>query len=419
MHWDRLNKYAAPPSACAPPLRARPGAGVPEGLPVNISIPRMLFAAGVGLLLTVPYAAAQTSLPTVTLASWEAAPNGSGVTFKPLRATEVSDDVPALTDETENGVFAYVVDTSDIKWRDACRCFIYYTVTVRSPNGAVSRHKFQAKPSGSFEDQQVTVIMTIASPANGPKVDEEVTLPVASAPGLEPAALVEVTTRERIAALSLGGASEVQVILRNPNKNIAIQVPTPIVVTPDDGTVWKQTPVLEGREFPLALGPGASETLRLRLEPDTWQAIERSFVPTSNDTPHTIVRLKVPYTNVLFQQRIGSADVELPLRFRPSIVTLGVALALGVMLGSIIVTLARKDNRARRYRAALTALGVAMVFELIGIFLVANNSKFVVLNFELDPWQTLPVLLLGIGNGLLGFEAAKRLKVITNEKEDS
>jgi hypothetical protein len=107
-----------------------------------------------------------------------------------------------------------------------------------------------------------------------------------------------------------------------------------------------------------------------------------------------------------------------PVRFRPSILTLLAALVVGVLLGSLIPLLASKRGSVRTWgRATGTAVVVAIILEMVGIFMVANNSKFVLFSFNLDPWQTLPVLLLGIANGLLGFEAAKRLKFI-QEKAD-
>jgi uncharacterized membrane protein YczE len=109
-----------------------------------------------------------------------------------------------------------------------------------------------------------------------------------------------------------------------------------------------------------------------------------------------------------------------PLRFRPSILSLLTSLIAGVALGSLIPLLASKRGTMRTWgRATVTALVVAIILELVGIFLVANNSKFVLFGFNLDPWQTLPVLLLGIANGLLGFEAAKKLKFIQDKKTDN
>jgi hypothetical protein len=320
-----------------------------------------------------------------------------------------------LPDSTSEGAFEYGIDVSDVKWADECRCFRYYTVTVKSVRtGQVSRHKFRAHPSGSFEDQRVQVRLTISETAS-PEVSDfdDVALPVASAPGLEPSPLVTVQPRESLASVSLGGESEIQLVLRNPNKHVPVQVPTDIIVVSEASNLWQQEPVVKTRGIPLTLPPNGSEIVRVTVQPRTWEAIQKSIVPSSSDKAHTSIHIKVPYTNAQFQQRDGITELSLPVRFRPSIISLAVALIVGVALGSLVPLVARKTGSVERWsRATVAALVVALVLELVGIFLVANNSKFMVFNFDLDPWQTLPVLLLGIFNGLLGLEAAKRLKFI-------
>ena len=141
-------------------------------------------------------------------------------------------------------------------------------------------------------------------------------------------------------------------------------------------------------------------------------------MPTDADKPHTSLHVGVPYANPIFGNRTESIELAVPIRFRPSILTLLLALTTGVALGSLIPLLASKRGRVSTWgRATVTALVVAIILELVGIFLVANNSKFVLFGFNLDRWQTLPVLLLGIGNGLLGFEAAKKLKFIQDKEQ--
>ena len=377
-------------------------------------LPIPLIIAGV----VVHAAPAFAQLPIVRIAGWEQAANGTGVVFKPSNPVAVPDAAPALTDSTVAGAFEYSVDTSDIKWADECRCFRYYTVTVRSMHtGRISRHKFKAFPSGSFEDQRVQVRLSIADGPEPAPVDyDDVMLPVASAPGLEPAPLVVVQAREQIAGVSLGGSTEIQLVLRNPSKHTSMQVPGDIVVVAEANRLWKQDPVISARPFPLTLPPNGSEVVRVTVHPKTMEVIQKSIVPSSSDKPHTALHIKVPYTNTLFQQREGVTELDLPVRFRPSIISLAIALLFGVGLGSLIPLITRKTGTVARWsRATVAAFVAALVLELVGIFLVANNSKFMVFSFDLDPWQTLPVLLLGVGNGLLGLEAAKALKFITEE----
>jgi hypothetical protein len=376
---------------------------------------RILFVVLVGVLVPWQLATAQ-GLPVAKIADWEHAPNGSGVVFKPLNAVPAeAEDGFEFPDQTANGLFDYAIKSDDLKWAEDCRCYRYYTVTIRSRDGRISRHKFRAFPSGSFEDQRVLRRLTIA---RGDESDgDDVALPVASAPGLEPKPLVTVTTREAINFVSLGGETEVQLILRNPSAHVAVHVPNDIEVTPDAAGLWSKPPVIEGPAYPLRLNPGASATIRIRLEPNSREAIAASFRPTSNDKPHTALHVKVGYANPLFQSREGVAELTVPIRFRPGIWTLAIFLSLGVALGSLVLFLSRKVVSIKRLpRAVLTALGVALILELVGMFMVAYDSKFVLFTFDLDPWQTLPVLLLGIGNGLLGFEAARLLKFIKEEQ---
>src|SRR5262245_47057524 len=98
--------------------------------------------------------AAEADVPSVTLSTWEQGTNGTRVEFAALRtATDVTDAV-SLDDETSDGAFEYTIDTDGILWADECRCFRYYVVLVKSrASGTITRHKFKAVPSGSFDDQ--------------------------------------------------------------------------------------------------------------------------------------------------------------------------------------------------------------------------------------------------------------------------
>lgn len=376
---------------------------------------RILFVAVVSVLVPCQIASAQGS-PVAKIADWEQAPNGSGVVFKSLHAVAAeAEDGFEFPDQTTNGLFDYSIKSDDLKWAEDCRCYRYYTVTIQSRDGHITRHKFRAFPSGSFEDQRVVRRLSIT---RGDESDgDDIALPVASAPGLEPKALVTVTTRQSINFVSLGGQSEVQLILRNPSGHMVVQVPSEIEVSPDTAALWGKPPVIDGPRYPLRLNPGASAIIRIKLEPNSREAIAASFRPTSNDKPHTALHVKVGYANPLFQSREGVSELTVPIRFRPGIWTLASFLALGVSLGSLVLFLSRKVVSIKRLpRAAFTALAVAIILELVGMFMVAYDSKFVVFTFDLDPWQTLPVLLLGIGNGLLGFEAARQLKFIKEEQ---
>jgi hypothetical protein len=361
--------------------------------------------------------------PTVSLSPWKPDASGTGVEFKAL-ATLVETDQVQMQDELADGAFEYSIDASSLNWATECTCYRYYVILVRTrATGEVTRHKFKAIPSGSFEDQFAEVKLTIRDAARAGEV--RVALPVASAPTLEAKPLLEVSrSDDGPAPVSLGGETRLRLTVQNNLKRMTVEIPSAIVVRPDAGDLWAEAAVrvAEGGERGegalLSLKPGARETLTLHVRPQTSSAIEQSLIPIESDKFHTRLHLDIPYTNPLFGNREGAVSAIVPVRFRPSILTLLAALVVGVLLGSLIPLLASKRGSVRTWgRATGTAVVVAIILEMVGIFLVANNSKFVLFSFNLDPWQTLPVLLLGIANGLLGFEAAKRLKFI-QEKAD-
>src|SRR4029077_21040873 len=111
--------------------------------------------------------------------------------------------------------------------------------------------------------------------------------------------------------------------------------------------------------------------------------------------------------------RRGQTSISVPIRFQPNVLALGTALGVGVLLGSLVL-LSRKKVKIWKpwLHALLTALLVGTILELVGMFLVAKDSKFVLFGFNLDPWQSLPVVLLGTGVGLLGVKSAEQLNKI-------
>lgn len=371
---------------------------------------RSLFLAG-----TLAFGAATAfAQPVVQLSAWQPDQSGTGVRFEALTPLAESDPIQ-MQDEIANGAFEYAIDTSQIKWVTDCSCFRHYVIVVRTrATGQVTRHKFRALPSGSFDDQYAEITMAIRDSRSSGSV--QIALPVASAPGLEPKPLLEITRQQtRPEYVSLGGATRLRLAVKNVTKRMIVVVPSDIVVRAEPGDLWTSATATMRDPAPFNLAPDATEVLQVDVQPETWRAIETSLVPIETDKEHATLQIDVPYTNPVFGNRTGVVQTSVPLRFRPSILTLLAALVVGTLLGSLIPLLAKRSGLLTWSRATATAIVVAIILELAGIFLVANNSKFVLFGFNLDPWQTLPVLLLGIANGLLGFEAAKKLKFIQDK----
>jgi hypothetical protein len=314
-----------------------------------------------------------------------------------------------MPDQTSGGVFQYDVASGEVRWADECRCFRYYIVTVKSPvNGAITRHKFKAIPSGSFPDQYAQIEMTITE---GERSDSDtIALPVGSAPGLQPAA-IEVELTRPLQSVLLSGPSEFHLTLSNTG-GMPVVVES-VTLTPEQADLWVEPPSAGGVSQPLSLEPQRKAALKVLVKPRTTKAIGVSWPPTDNEQRHTTVAIDVRYENPLLQNRPGQAAVSVPVRFQPNVVALAAALTLGVLLGSLVLLSRRKVSIWKPWlRAVTTALLVGVILELVAMFLVAKDSKFVLFGFNLDPWQSLPVVLLGTGVGLLGVKSADRLNKV-------
>jgi hypothetical protein len=371
------------------------------------------------LLWAALVAAQPAGLPAIQLSAPLDA-SGTGVRFESSAPTEGVVE-PALEggDDIAKGLFEYRVDTSQIRWGVDCGCYRNYVIVLRARStGTVTRHKFRAYPSGSFLDRFADVKMDIRyGPADGDVASAQISLPIASAPGLEPTPLLTVGPITEPVRMTLGGSEPIELAVKNILSRMPVLLTTDIPVRPATAKLWKNWKDLRaespGGRVPSTLAPGAVQTLTITAEPNLWQVLQASLDPTKSDKPHTELRFELPYANPTFLGRDLAVSVVVPILFRPSAIALFFALLGGVLLGSLVRLLTSWRSPIGRWvRATLTALAVGVILEVIGALMVYNNSKFVVFGFNLDPFQTLPVLALGICTGLLGFEAAKKLNFI-------
>jgi hypothetical protein len=348
--------------------------------------------------------------PVVKLSDWEQAANGTGMRFLPL--STLTDDESAgsrLTDQTRDGLFQYSIDLSDIRWADDCRCFRYYQIIVKSTkHGSVTRHKFKAVPSGTFDDQRADNI-TLTITQDGRTDADTISLPVASAPGLQPRS-IQLVTSTTLEPVVLAGETDIPVRVQNNSGMDAVI--SALTVTPEQADLWSAPPSLQtAGGLPLSVGAHRELLLHVHVAPRTRRAISVSWPPTDPLQAHTAVNVEAAYQNALFQNRAAQASLRVPIRFQPNVITLSATLLLGTMLGTLLLLLTKRVTWWRSWSGAtVAALLVGVVFELIGMLLVAGGSKFLLFGYSLDPWQTVPVALLGVGVGLLGTKSVDRLK---------
>jgi hypothetical protein len=110
---------------------------------------------------------------------------------------------------------------------------------------------------------------------------------------------------------------------------------------------------------------------------------------------------------------------EMAIRFEPGLLELLIALSAGVVLGSGVRLLRMSPSkRSDAIRSTAVAWLAALILSLVGVLMVSYGSKFVLFTFELDPRETLPTALIGIGCGLLGVEAATKVGFVQKDDKD-
>jgi hypothetical protein len=347
--------------------------------------------------------------PVVRVDQWLAGP-GNGVVFSEGRGSpEVAPDVE-FDYTTHNGLYDVAIDLKTIRWAGDCACFRYYIFYVRAHDTqAVTRHKLRAEPLGMFPDQVVTVKLIVEQ---GTRTDTaDVPLPVAAGPGNQPAEGLTLGIDDGMLRVPLWGPKQVSLRLHKTWAIVPLSVA--VEVTPEANEYWNKkpqvaTPTVDMRQITQA-------DLDVALEPTFGSAVQASLLSTSLDKAHTALRAKVTYRNEYFQDRPLSFEQSIPVRFWPSLGWLALSLVVGVALGSLLRLLTPAAARVRWsvwFKATLAAALAALILWCIGALLVSFDSKFVVVGYDLDPRQILPTLLLGAICGLLGFEAAKLLKIL-------
>jgi len=103
-------------------------------------------------------------------------------------------------------------------------------------------------------------------------------------------------------------------------------------------------------------------------------------------------------------------SLAIPLRFKPWPPLLLVAVILGCLPGLLIHALVNQKRFLVVLRQDLLLVAsIAVVMELLSMFLVSFKSNFRIFGLDLDPFQLLPAALIGALIGLIGFDGSKRL----------
>jgi len=291
--------------------------------------------------------------------------------------------------------------------------YFVYGFYVRSRHegpdqGRVCNATIRAFPKDSFVDTFADVTFRVGDPAN--LESGTINMPLHNISYHKP--ILQSISPDSLYKIALRGQRSFDLRLVNLLPNLPVYLQSVVDANPENQNYWIIPPHAElhlGNQGQSQLDPGQSleDGVKLTLQPNPWKALGASiFPPLGPKQTHDTV-----YLRLNFRTPGGVPSVfEIPvhLRFQPS----GFSLVLGVLIGATIGTLlawaiqgtvAAAGVVSKTYKKFLVGFGSSIAVELLGMILVAKDSEFRVLGLELDPYQMLPALCIGLVFGLASF----------------
>ncbi|HEV3458863.1 MAG TPA: hypothetical protein VHG32_20110 [Thermoanaerobaculia bacterium] len=305
--------------------------------------------------------------------------------------------------------------TAPNKWRK-----FDYVFYVRTGGPQALAFKFAADPIGKFYDQMATA--RIALTRDQTALTCALQFPVYSMVVMD---LLSADTGKQTA--SLQGEQLFQVALRSLVPDLDILLTEPVQVY-CDLNLWESCSARfvnlrrMGGDNTLPLSPSAP-ALEIRAIPRSFKALARSLLPFSGDGASTPAagdpgageggtvhdHLTVAFS---YKTRGGLDRVfthRFPVRFVPGFWSLLLAVAAGVVVGSMIPLAFGKVRVKEWGKAAAAAILLGILVEAFAMVVVKLDSTVQIFRFKLDPFQILPTALLGALVGIRGRKNADAL----------
>jgi hypothetical protein len=362
-------------------------------------------------LLACSLGASAQSLPTLQLQLDDATPNDGGVHFRisscDIEAAPSAQNLQQMSQGTGTTKYTLFADIGSTSLFYNSFIYVFYVAPLSTiPPAQMCVFRVQATPSGVFVDQMKDVTFHLKEGAQYAE-DGTVSIPLHNTSYKQPILRAEPPTP--FASVSLSGKYPVAVKITNLLNTLPVTI-TGVTATPENPGYWQVSPPQADLHFSqsnaTALQPGQSldTGIEVTLVPNAFHAMSGSIFPIAPGQAQEKIHLSIAFSTP--GGIPGTLEVPLALRFKPSFWNLALAVFIGALVGSGIGLLLKKNPSPAWYQAVPVALGLGIIAEALGMVLVAGNSEFRLLGFELDPYQLLPASLVGVLIGLLGFRSA-------------
>jgi hypothetical protein len=253
----------------------------------------------------------------------------------------------------------------------------------------------QVYTQGAFLDRSETVHFTVH--LGGTSDDGALDVPLHSIANRD---FIEITTVTKPAKVDLSQSAGIQMSLHNLLSDQDLLVDPSVQATASHPGYWVSTANVKLQDAMskdvIRIRSGDTSLVRLQLEPKKLPTLLATLGSVKPDAAHENVTAVLSYRSD-FGGVLRTKPVNIVVRFVPSLISLIVALLGGSLLGTLAAQFLPGTWKGFKPMAHRAARGIvfSVVAELFAMFLVALGSKFVILQFDLDPWQFLPVFFIG------------------------
>lgn len=282
---------------------------------------------------------------------------------------------------------------------------IYVRERAAGAQAPITRFTFHGTPVGTFEDQVVLVRFEVTTETL--READEVRLPIFGK--FAPDALSSTMSRSDPVPVFMASEKTISVPLTNDLNGIGVEVLN-ARLQPDDGSLWDAPKAVITPNLQIDPKRTVVEAIQVRLSPKPATAFASAMVPGSKNKGHDTVRLAVDYRTLGRNSR--QFNMAVPVRFEPWPPSLFVMVVVGAFAGTLVPPATRQRQWRHFWRAVGSASIVAVLVEALAMVLVANNSQFKLLGFELDPFQLPSAALVGALVGLGGFRSLEAFRKI-------
>jgi len=180
-----------------------------------------------------------------------------------------------------------------------------------------------------------------------------------------------------------------EIVLQNVLENLDIHI-TKVEVKSGCHDCWDE---VIASPVDILARPSAKVNLLLNTRPKPLGALLSTAFLLKKETPQDVLFVTLGY-NVDQGGMPKEKQINVPIRFTPSIWQLAMAVIVGGIVGAILKCLLNNDAGKITWKLLGQAVLLALVAESLAVMAASFDSKVIILNFDMDPRQAVPALTL-------------------------